>query len=176
MQQWHVGMLSVKLVVTLGMVVSIALLGCSNNNDNVTAEDIENRTFQFDSSFIDSDLAGLTTTLTFQAASGENSVPFDMTLRDDVADAILATLSGTAAINSIELRIEEITDEDDNMVDSIVIFDVEFTVDDVIVFDVNVDEQDDGTDVLTFTNEVGSRLVFEFEEKETSAIGTPVRQ
>ena len=99
-----------------------------------------------------------------------------MTLRDDVADAILATLSGTAAINSIELRIEEITDEDDNMVDLIVIFDVEFTVDDVIVFDVNVDEQDDGTDVLTFTNDVGSRLVFEFEEKETSAIGTPVSQ
>lgn len=175
-------------VVLLTLSAAIVLLGCSNSNDNVKAQNVENLTFIFDSSFINDDLNGLTTCLVFgsQSAPDENTVPFTMTLQDTVTlpDAepcpgeVITTFSGPADVGSIQLRIETITDENGDSVDSIVIFtgfnnDVTFDVGETIEFDVHVDKEDDGTVEFTFTNDRGSDLMFRFEIGETSAAASP---
>lgn len=183
-----------KYVAMLILTIAIGLLGCDNNADNVTPQDIENRTFFFDSSFIDIDLVGLTTCLEYgsESTTDENRLPFILKFQDavnatrcsdkttrcsDQAITAVTTFSGPAIVSSIEHSIEAILDEGGNMVDSIVLFDdVEFAVGEIIEFDVNVDEDDDRPLELTFTNDNGDELLFEFEKDETCADATPLRQ
>ncbi len=162
MQSWHFVNIALQRLATLVLLASIALFGCDNSTDNVTAQDVANRTFTFDSSFIDTDLVGLTTDLHFRTPIDEESVPFDLILRDEVPDPNEITLSGTAAIKSIELPIGDVEIRG-------------VTLPDPIVFDVNVDEEDDGTLVFIFTNDNRNQLRFEFDEGEMSADATPVR-
>lgn len=142
--------------------LAIALLGCNNNVDNVTAQDVANRTFIFDSSFIDTNLEGLTTRLEFESATDATHLPFTLTLQDAVTSTDEAIVSDTATVSSISLPV----------VGVIALHEV--TLPDPIVFDVNVDEEDDGTIVFTFTNDSGDQLSFEFEVGERSAVATPV--
>ncbi|MCZ6873973.1 MAG: hypothetical protein O7G88_10665 [bacterium] len=161
MLPWHCVNIALQRLATLVLLASIALLGCDNSSDNVTAQDVANRTFTFDSSFIDTDLDGLTTILAFGVPVDENSAPFNLTLRDEVPDPNEITLSGTAAIKSIELPIGIIEIR-------------QVILPDPIVFDVNVDDEDDGTLVFIFTNDNGNQLRFEFEEGEMSADAAPI--
>lgn len=151
MQSWHCVNTALHRLGTLALLLSMALLGCDSSSDNITAQDVANRTFIFDSSFIDTALEGLTTTLAFGAPIDEERVPFDLTLRDGVTDPPNEmTLSDTATVKSIELPIGDVEIR-------------EVTLPDPIVFDVNVDEEDDGTKVFTFTNDNGNEIRFEFE-------------
>lgn len=175
-----------QYIVILVLPTAIALFGCSNDDDNVTSQDVEGLTFIFDSSFIDNDLNGLTTCLVFgtPSATDENDVPFEMTFQDTVTSQgaerclgqVVAKFSGPADVGSIQLQIETINDDPD--VDSIVVFngfndDVTFNVGETIRFDVNVHEEDDGTHEFTFTNDRGNDLTFRFEIGATSAAASP---
>ena len=186
----HRGQVAAMLV----LMIVFALLGCSDNTDNVTPQDVEGRTFFFDSSFIDVDLDGLVTCVEYGASSAtdENRLPFTLKFQDAVNatscpegqtvrctdDAItaIATFSGSAIVNSIQHNIETILDEGGNMVDSIVIFEVEFAVGEIIEFEVEVDDDDDKPLELTFTNDNGNQILFEFETGETCADATPLRE
>jgi hypothetical protein len=120
MQPWHFVNIALQRLATLVLLASIALLGCNDSTDNVTAQDVANRTFTFDSSFIDTDLDGLTTILAFGVPVDEESVPFDLILRDEVPDPNEITLSGTAAIKSIELPIGDVEIREVTLPDPIV--------------------------------------------------------
>jgi hypothetical protein len=161
-QPWRLSPLLWQYLVVLVLPIAIALLACNDNTDNVTARDVENRTFIFDSSFIDTDLEGLTTILEFESATDDNHVPFTLTLQDAVTSTNAATVSDTATINSIELPIGDIELR-------------EVTLPDPIEFGVHVDEKDDGTIEFTFTGDSGTQLLFEFEIGERLAVATPVR-
>jgi hypothetical protein len=151
-----------QYIVVLVLPIAVALLGCIDKTDNVTARDVENRTFMFDSSFIDTDLEGLQTILAFQSASDDHHVAFTLTLQDVVTSTNEATVSDTATVNSIELPIGDIELR-------------EVTLPDPIEFKVRVDEADDGTIEFTFTNDNGTQILFEFRIGEMDAVATPVR-
>lgn len=190
MQPWHCVNTALHRLATLALLALIALLGCSNSSDNATAQDVANRIFIFDSSFIDTDLEGLTTCLEFGpvSATDEDRVPFTLlqlqgvvtlpmgeTCTDEpIATESIATFSGPATIHSIELRIETITDENGATVDSIVIFDVDFAVGETIKFDADVDKKDDGSQVFTLTNDDGDEIHFEFPKDGRVAFSTTV--
>lgn len=146
--------------ILLMLSTAIGLFGCSDDNDNARARDVENRTFIFDSSFIDHDIPGLTTILDFGAAIDEDRVPFTLSLRDAATGIDEVSVSDIATVSSIELPIGVIELRDE-------------TLPDPLVFDVHVHEEDDGTLEFTFTNERGDDLHFEFKIGEMSAVASP---
>ena len=161
MQPWHCVNTILHRFVTLVLLALIALLGCSGSSDNVTTQDVANRTFIFDISFIDIDLDGLTTILAFGVPIDEELVPFELTFRDETTDPSEITVSGTATVKSIELPIGVIEIRDE-------------TLSDPIKFDVNVKEKNDGTLEFTFTNDNGNELRFDFRPGVMIAAATPV--
>jgi hypothetical protein len=146
------------------MVFSLALLGCDDDDDDLTAADLAGRTFSLaDCSVFDPALAGQACTITFGAAAG-NTVPFTLTIGANI-------ITGTATINTIEFEITAIT-VNGVAQNSVTINGETFTVGDTVTLDTA--KSTSGGDVtIVFTNpETGDEATFVFEEGEDESTGS----
>lgn len=169
MRHWNSRRLLFHFTVVLVMMLSLALVGCSDDDDggaeDTVAADVAGRTFNFaDCSVIDPGFPAQACTLTFGAAVANDTVPFVLTIGAN-------RLTGNATVASIELLIGAINGVS-TAGTSVTIGTRTVRVGDVLELDAETEESD-GTDVITITNPTtGRSAVFTFTGTNTGATGT----
>jgi hypothetical protein len=177
MQHWRFGRVMFSLLAILVMVVSLNILGCSDDDDgegeqDVTAADLENFRFTMDAGIIDPALAGQQIVLAFGEADG-NELRFTITgLRDDFRNPV--GIGGNAVVESVDFFITVLTLAGEQ-VEAVTINGKTFVVDAnnaAFTLDITIERVGDDI-IIRITNPdiPGLVVTFIFREGDTGATG-----